>query len=54
MFGGFIMNLPPKDSPTPIENIDKVLESQENSLTAMHEESGYALVNTSAIQQLDQ
>lgn len=49
MFGGFIMNLPPKDSPTPIETVDEKLEAQENSITNMHTKSGYATVNISEI-----
>jgi hypothetical protein len=49
MFGGFIMSLPPKDSPTPINRIDEKLESQENTLTSMQDRSGYALINISEI-----
>lgn len=49
MFGGFIMSLPPKDSPTPINTIDEKLESQENALTSMQDTSGYALINISEI-----
>lgn len=49
MFGGFIMSLPPKDSPTPIITIDEKLESQENALTSMQETSGYALIDTCEI-----
>jgi hypothetical protein len=49
MFGGFIMDLPPKDAPTPIENIDEKLKSQEKTLTDMHDTSGYALININEI-----
>lgn len=49
MFGGFIMNLPPKGSPTPITKIDETLESQENALTGMLNTSGYALIDISEI-----
>lgn len=49
MFGGFISNIPPKNSLTPIEKIDEVLESQESTLTNMHRTSGFALININAI-----
>ncbi|WP_175488600.1 hypothetical protein [Natronobacterium gregoryi] len=45
------MNLPPKDAPTPIERIDETLEAQEKSVTNMHDEYGYAMVNISEIQE---
>lgn len=32
MFGGFIMSVSPKDSPTPIDNIDEKLNDLENSI----------------------
>jgi hypothetical protein len=51
MFGGFIMDLPPKDAPTPIEKIDEALRAQEKSVTNMYDESGYAVVNISEIQE---
>lgn len=54
MFGGFIMNLPPRDAPTPIKNIDEKLASQEKALTDMHDTSGYALINLNEIQGSDQ
>lgn len=51
MFGGFIMDLPPKDAPTPIQRIDEISEAQEKSVTNMYDESGYAMVNISEIQE---
>jgi hypothetical protein len=53
MFGGFIMNLPPNDAPTPIKNIDKKLKRQEKTLTDMHDTSGYALINIHEILESD-
>lgn len=50
IFGRFISNLPPKNSPTPIEKIDQILQNQEIAVTNMVDTSGYALVNTSEIQ----
>ena len=49
MFGGFIMSLPPKSSPTPINTIDEKLEDQEKALTSMQDTSGYALIDMSEI-----
>ena len=54
MFGGFIMDIPPEDSPTPITKIDEVLESQEDSLTSKQRMSGYALVDIDTILHSDQ
>lgn len=50
MFGGFIMNLPPKNGPTPIEKIDEKLENQETALSKMYESSGWTLTNLSETQ----
>lgn len=54
MFGGFIMNIPPKDAPTPIERIDEVLEYQEQALTRMQNTRNYSLINRRGIRNLDQ
>lgn len=45
MFGGFIMQIPPKDTPTPIKQIDAVLKKQEQALTDMQNTAGYSLVD---------
>ena len=50
MFGGFIMNLPQKDTRTPIEKIDETLENQETALTNQYDSSGYALIDISEMQ----
>jgi hypothetical protein len=49
MFGGFVMDIPPNDSPTPIERIDAVLERQEAAVASTQRSSGYGLVNLDAI-----
>ena len=46
MFGRFIANIPPKDSPTPIERIDKHLKTQEQALASKNDEANYLLVDT--------
>lgn len=53
MFGGFVMSLPPKDAPTPIEHIDQKLKSQEKTLTDMHDKAGYALININEVKNSD-
>lgn len=45
MFGGFIMDLPPKDAPTPIATIDDFLERQENAIDRLQRTEGYALAD---------
>lgn len=49
MFGGFIMSLPPKNSATPIETIDKILKNQEDAIISMQNTAGHALVNFSDV-----
>ncbi len=49
MFGGFIMDLTPNDSQTPIAKIDKVLQRQEEALINMQQSSGYASVDLTNI-----
>lgn len=46
MFGRFIANLPPKESPTPIARIDTHLESQERALADRNGEASFILVDT--------
>ncbi len=50
MFGGFISRIPPKDTPTPIERIDEVLEFQEQAVARMRDADGYSLVNLNAVE----
>ena len=45
MFGGFIMRIPPKNAPTPIEQIDAALKKQEQALTDMQNTAEYSLVD---------
>lgn len=45
MFGGLIMDLPPEDAPTPIENIEQFLADQEHAISRMYDNSDHALVN---------
>lgn len=54
MFGGFIMKIPPTDSPTPIETIDEILERQETALTDLQSMEGHSLVDHTAIIKADQ
>ncbi|MEY7850120.1 hypothetical protein AB7C87_13080 [Natrarchaeobius sp. A-rgal3] len=49
MFGGFIMDLPPNDSPTPIATIDDHLERQERAIARREETAGYALVDIDGV-----
>lgn len=49
MFGGFAMKIPPKDSPTPIEAIDQVLETQEAALNRMQNKRECSLVDRSGM-----
>lgn len=46
MFGRFIMKLPPKDSPTLINEVDEALQNQEKALADEYDRSGYALIDT--------
>lgn len=54
MFGGFIMKMPPKDSPTPIETIDEILERQEKALTDMQSLGKHSVVDLREIVYADQ
>lgn len=47
MFGRFVMKIPPKDTPTPIDRIDEVLEHQEDALTRMQHTRNNSLIDSS-------
>lgn len=50
MFGGFIMNLAPKNDPTPLKKIDEKLQDQETALNNMYESTGWTLTHPNATQ----
>lgn len=49
MFGGFVMKIPPKDAPTPIERIDEVIKHQEEALLRMQNTRNSSLIDRSKI-----